>query len=205
MTPVDERIAARRTEALVTAWPFQPEEMPLSDIPASDTLGQIADQLAHGQIHWKQAHDLAIAYYTSRQDVRALEREYRTVISELPYIDVSPYLRLARLLLDQQRVSEVRGILEQSLLVEPTILAYRALGDIALQSGAPAQAASYYLKTISFSQSLSEQLENGTLLATARFRSGDTTAARERVQSVLAIRPDYLPAVQLRGLMDAHR
>ena len=205
VTPIDERIAARRTEALVTAWPFQPEEMPVSDVPASDTLGKIADQLAHGQIHWKQAHDMAIAYDASRNDVSALEREYRTEISELPNIDVSPYLRLARLLLDQHRISEVRDILEKSLRVEPTILAYRALGDIALQSGAPAQAASYYLKTFAFSQSLPEQVENGTLLATARYRSGDTTAARERLRSVLAIRPDYLPAVQLRDLMDGRR
>ena len=164
MTPVDDRIAARRTEALITAWPFQPEEMPVSDILPSDSLGQIADQVARGQIHWKQAHDRAIAYYSSRNDVRALEREYRTEINQLPFIEIAPYLRLARLLLDQQRIGEVRDLL---------------------------------LKTFTFPQSPPEQAENGTLLATALFLSGDTTSAQERVRSVLAAKPDYLPAVQL--------
>jgi len=197
MTPVDDRIAARRTEALITAWPFQPEEMPVSDILPSDSLGQIADQVARGQIHWKQAHDRAIAYYSSRNDVRALEREYRTEINQLPFIDIAPYLRLARLLLDQQRIDEVRDLLERSLMLEPTILAYRALGDIALNRGKPAEASPYYLKTFTFPQSPPEQAENGTLLATALFLSGDTTSAHERLRSVLAAKPDYLPAVQL--------
>jgi tetratricopeptide (TPR) repeat protein len=205
MTPIDERIAARRTEALVTAWPFQPEEMPVSDIPASDTLGQIADRLAHGQIHWKQAHDLAIEYYVTRNDARALELEYRTVINQLPYIEVSPYLRLARLLLDQQRIGEVRSVLERSLIVEPTILAHRALADIALNSSNPAAAIPYYLKTFSFPQSPPEQVENGTLLATSYFRSGDTTRARERLRIVLAIKPDYMPAVQLLEAIETRR
>jgi tetratricopeptide (TPR) repeat protein len=204
MTPVDDRIAARRTEALVTAWPFQPEEMPVSDIAPTDTLGLIADQVARGQIHWKQAHDRAIAFYTSRNDVRALEREYRTEINQLPYVDVGPYLRLSRLMLDQRRISEVRALLEQSLTLEPTILAYRALGDIALQGGKPTEAVTYYLKTFSFPQSPAEQAENGTLLATAYFQSGDLIRAQERVRAALAARPDYLPAVQLFGRITAH-
>jgi tetratricopeptide (TPR) repeat protein len=197
VTPIDDRIAARRTEALVTAWPFQPEEMRVSSIPPSDSLGQIADQVARGQIHWKQAHDRAIDYYTSRNDVRALEREYSTEINQLPYIDVTPYLRLARILLDQGRIGEVRDLLERSLALEPTILAYRALGDIAMNSGKPAEAAPYYLKTFTFPQSPPEQAENGTLLATAFILSGDTASALERIRSVLGAKPDYLPAVQV--------
>jgi tetratricopeptide (TPR) repeat protein len=204
VTPVDDRIGARRTEALVTAWPFQPEEMPVSAISPSDSLGQIADQVARGQIHWKQAHDRAIEYYSSRNDVRALEREYSTEINQLPFIEVTPYLRLARILLDQGRIGEVRDLLEQSLSLEPTILAYRALGDIALNSGSPAKAAPYYLKTFTFPQSPPEQAENGTLLATALFSSGDTTSALERIRSVLAVKPDYLPAVQLLERINAH-
>ncbi len=203
MTPVDDRIAARRTEALITAWPFQPEELPVSTILPSDSLGFIADQVARGQIHWKQAHDRAIAYYSSRNDVRALECEYRTEINQLPAIEVAPYLRLAKLLLDQQRIGEVRDLLQQSLTLEPTILAYRALGDIALNSGNPAEATPYYLKTFTFPQSPPEQAENGTLLATALFLSGDTTSALERTRSVLAAKPDYLPAVQLMERINA--
>jgi tetratricopeptide (TPR) repeat protein len=204
MTPVDERIAARRTEALTSDWPFQPHETAVNAIPVSDTLGQIADQLAHGTIHWKQAHDNAIAYYATRNDVAALEREYRTLINQLPYIEVSPYLRLAHLLLRQQRIGEVHSLLQQSLQLEPTILAYRALGDIALNQRKPAEAIPNYLKTFTFLQSNAEQAENGTLLARAYLLSGDTTSARERITAALAAKPDYRPAVELLGQINAH-
>jgi tetratricopeptide (TPR) repeat protein len=197
MTPVDDRIAARRTEALVTAWPFAPQEMPVSAIPSSDTLGQIADQLARGQIHWKQAHDLAIEFYISRSDTRALEREYRTLINQLPWIDVTPYLRLAHLLLQQQRNHDVCTLLERSLELEPTILAHRALGDIALYERRPADAIPHYRKTFTFPQSAAEQAENGTCLATAFVLSGDTVSARERILAILSAKPDYAPAIEL--------
>jgi tetratricopeptide (TPR) repeat protein len=205
MTPVDERIAARRTEALVSDWPFQPQETRLNAIPLSDTLGQIADQLAHGTIHWKQAHDLAITYYASRKDFASLEREYRTLINQLPMVEVSPYHRLAYLLLQQQRIGEVRSLLQQSLQLEPTILAYRALGDIALNERRAAEAVPYYLKTFTFLQSPAEQAENGTLLATAYLESGDTVSAGQRISAVLKARPDYMPAVNLLGRVNAHR
>lgn len=121
-TPVDDRIAARRTEALVTAWPFQYDEIPLSDMASSDTLGQIADQVARGQIHWKQAHDRAIVYYATRNDSRSLEREYRTIINQLPLIDIEPYLQLSTLLLEHQRFGEARPLLERLLAMKPDYL-----------------------------------------------------------------------------------
>jgi tetratricopeptide (TPR) repeat protein len=181
----------------VTAWPFTPEEMPVSAIAPGDSLGLIADQLARGQIHWKQAHDLAIAYYTSRNDQRALEREYRTLINQLPFIETAPYLRLAHLMLQQKRFGEVRPLLEQSLLLEPTLLAHRALGDIALYERRPADAVPPYQMTFNYPQSAPELAENGTLLATALFLSGDTLAATQRVNVVLATKPDYMPAIEL--------
>ncbi len=92
-----------------------------------------------------------------------MEREYRAIINQLPFVDVQPYLKLAHLLLVQSRTDELRDVLEQSLQVEPTILAYRALGDIALRSKNPRQAAVYYERTFSFSQTPAEQAENGTL------------------------------------------
>jgi tetratricopeptide (TPR) repeat protein len=204
MTPVDERIAARRTEALVSDWPFQPQVTPVNAIPPTDTLGQIADQLAHGTIHWKQAHDQAIVYYATRKDHDALEREYRTLINQLPRVEVTPYLRLAYLLLQQQRMGEVRSLLQQSLQIEPTILAYRALGDIALNEQKPAEAVPYYLKTFTFLQSPSEQAENGTLLASAYLQSGDTLSAGQRISIVLKAKPDYMPAINLLGRINAH-
>jgi len=119
LTPLDDRIAERRTEALVTAWPFQPEMMPIRTVSAGDTLGQIADLVLYGQYHWMQGHDSAAAYYASRGDLRSLENEYRIIISQLPVVDASPYLNLAQLLHDQARNAEARDIIGKLLELQP--------------------------------------------------------------------------------------
>jgi tetratricopeptide (TPR) repeat protein len=205
VTELDERIARRRTEALVTTWPFQPEELPLEPIAAEDTIGQIADQIARGRIHWRMAHDRALAYYALRNDTRSMECEYRAIINQLPYVDVQPYLKLAHMFLVQSRTGELRAVLEQSLQVEPTILAYRALADIALRSENPRQAAVYYEKTFSFPQAPAEQAENGTLLAVAFFRMNDLDRAETQARRVLSLKPDHRPAVDLLSEIAAAR
>jgi tetratricopeptide (TPR) repeat protein len=205
LTELDERTARRRTEALMTAWPFQPEELPLEPIAADDAIGQIADEIARGRIHWRMAHDRALAFYAARKDVRSMEREYRAIINQLPLVDVQPYLKLAHLLLVQSRTDELRIVLEQSLQVEPTILAYRALGDIALRVKNPRQAAGYYERTFSFPQTPAEQAENGTLLAVAFFRMNDLDRAEAQAHRVLALKPDHRPAVDLLSEIAATR
>jgi tetratricopeptide (TPR) repeat protein len=197
MTELDERIARRRTEILTASWPFA-EGTPVVDaIPTSDTLGLIADQVTRARIYWHQAHWDAVRYYETHHDVQRLEREYRTLISELPYIDVQPYVQLARLLLDQDRIYEVRDLLLASLDVQPTILAYRALGDIALNMNDFDRAADYYERTFAFPQTHDEQAENGHLLALSYYRSGKTSKAMNRIMQVLTLKPDYLPAIKL--------
>ncbi|MCC6396468.1 MAG: tetratricopeptide repeat protein [Bacteroidetes bacterium] len=119
LTPLDHRIAGRRIEALVTAWPFQPEMMPISVMPAHDTLGQIADLVLYGQYHWMQGHDSAAAHYASRGDLRSLETEYRVIIRQLPVVDEKPYLHLAELLIKQERDAEARDIIGKLLTIQP--------------------------------------------------------------------------------------
>ena len=137
--------------------------------------------------------------------VAELEREYRAIINQLPLVDVQPYLKLAHLFLGESRTGELRTVLEQSLQVEPTILAYRALGDIALRSKNPRQAAVYYEKTFSFPQAPEEQAENGTLLAVAFFRMNDLDKAEAQARRVLSLKPDHRPAVDLLSEIAAAR
>ena len=197
LTEVDERLAGRRTEVLTTAWPFQQEEGAVSAIAPSDTLGIIADRAARGEIHWLQVHEAAIEHYRSRRDATSLEREYRTIVSQFPAVDVSPYLQLARVLFEGNRIPEMVDVFQRSLAVQPTLLAYRALGDVALQSNRPEEAARLYEAMFGFVLSPQEQVENGYLLAVAQHRSGHPDLALKRITDVLRLKPDYLPAVQL--------
>jgi tetratricopeptide (TPR) repeat protein len=205
VTEVDERMALRRTEVLITAWPFQEEEGLVSAIAATDTLGAIADRATRGLIHWRQLHDLAIEHYATRKDLVRLEREYRTIINQFPAVDVEPYLYLAHLLLNQNRIPEVEATLHASLSVKPTVLAYRALGDIALRTSRPAEAVTFYEKILTFPLPPPEQVENGHLLAVAFYRSGRRDLALQRVLHVLSLQPDYRPAVELMAEINKQR
>jgi tetratricopeptide (TPR) repeat protein len=206
LTKLDERTAERRTEVLISGWPFK-EQFPIVDAPdRGDTLAMLADRLTRADIGWLEAHESAASYFLSRRDLQNAAQEYRVIINQLPLLDVKPYLRLARIYLEQAKMNEVGEVLEASLAIEPTILAYRALGDIALQSERPDEAASYYEKTFSFPQSIAEQVENGHLLALAYAQAGQEERARTQTLKVLDLKPDHMPAVKLlRQLSQAGR
>jgi tetratricopeptide (TPR) repeat protein len=197
VTPVDERLAERRTEVLVTAWPFQETEGLVSAIPARDTISQIADRATRGEIHWLQAHEAAIEYYEARHDAAGLEREYRAIIAQFPQVNVMPYLRLAHLYLEAGRPAEMEDLLRRSLNVKPTLLAYRALGDVALRSNRPAEAERLYGAMFTFALSPQEQVENGYLLAVAHHQAGHADLALKRLADVLRLKPDHMPAITL--------
>jgi tetratricopeptide (TPR) repeat protein len=197
VTEIDERIGERRSEVLRATWPFVDGIAVVDAIARSDTLGQIAEKVARGQTYWHLAHWDAIRYYDRRGDREGLKREYATLISVLPLVDVQPYLQLAKLCLDEGRFGEVRRLLLASLEVTPTILACRALADIAMGMSDFDTACTYYEKTLAFPQTRDEQAENGHLLALAYYRAGRTDRAMRKVMEVLTIKPDYLPAVNL--------
>jgi tetratricopeptide (TPR) repeat protein len=197
VTELDERTAQRRTDVLTSGWPFT-DQFPIVDaIDESDTLEQIAEELTRGMIGWPQAHTRAAEYYVRRGDLAGAEREFRAIVNQLPLIDVQPYLKLARVLLEKREYGEMREVLRSSLEVEPTILAYRALADIALNTGRPGEAAAYYQHTFDFPQSPAEQAENGHLLALAYLRAGNRDEALAQLQRVLRIAPEYEPSRRL--------
>ena len=197
VTEIDERTAQRRTEVLRSGWPFTSQFPEVNAVAKNDTLGQIAEKLTRAQINWNDAHEEAAEHYLDRHEDLKAEREYRVIINQLPGVDVRPYLYLARVLLNGGKTNEVQSVLQSSLQVQPTILAYRALADIAMNNRAPKDAAGYYEKTFSFPQSPQEQAENGYLLGLAFFRAGEYDRARERLLKVLTLRPDYPTARQL--------
>jgi tetratricopeptide (TPR) repeat protein len=197
VTELDERTAARRTEVLLSGWPFTDQFPVVSAVDESDTLALLAEELTRGMIGWPQAHTRAAEFYLRRGDPAGAEREFRTIVNQLPIIYVQPYLKLARLLLDRHAYREMRDVLRASLEVEPTILAYRALADIALNTGRATEAAEYYHQTFGFPQSPSEQVENGYLLSLARFRAGQYQEALTDLERVLRLAPNHEPSRRL--------
>jgi len=132
-----------------------------------------------------------------RQDWEEPKREYKVLINQLPLIDVQPYLKLARLYLHDGDLANARTTLLGSLNVSQTILAYRALGDIAMENNTPVDAIPFYEKSVVFSTTNPERIENGFLLARAHAESGQRQKATAELLNILSLQPDYQPAVAL--------
>ena len=196
LTDIDEMIAKRRTEILTAGWPFKDQTPVVDRVDERDTLGLIVEDVTRGRTDWLQAHQDACEYYAARRDTARLAREYRVLINQVPH-DVKPYLQLAHILLRQGNISEVRQLLLRTLDLSKTILAYRALGDIAMNEGKPGEAVAFYEGTLQFKQSPREQVENGYLLALALSRSGRNAEAKAQVLKILKINPAYKQGVEL--------
>jgi len=197
ITEMDEMIAHRRTDILTSGWPFKTQTPIVDAVSATDTLGQIAEFVTRAQWNWQQAHNAAADYYLGRQEWEKGIREYLTLINQLPLLGVQPYLKAARLYLNQGKLNEAKHLLQASLTIQPTILAYRALGDICLQQNAPHDAIPYYEKTLAFSTSATERVENGYLLALACTQALQNQRAVSELLTVLNIKSDYQPAAAL--------
>lgn len=205
VTEIDERIAHRRTEILTSGWPFQDQTPIVTPIAPGDTLGQIADFVTRAQWNWLQAHDAAADYYLARKDWNSARQEYRTIINQLPLVDVQPYLKLARISLQLGDLKEAKTALLGSLTVEKTILAYRALGDIALEENAPEEAIPYYEKAMAFSSGPADRIDNGYMLALALSRSNLKQRATAELINILKLRPDHQRAAELLAKLNEQR
>ncbi len=203
VTDFDELLAMRRTEILTAGWPFTTQPPIVTAVAPDDTLGLIVEQVTRAQWNWSEAHHAAADYYWRRADWENAIRELRTIINQLPLLEEGPYLKLARIYLNQSRFEDAAVQLKASLAIKPTILAYRALGDLSLNSGRPAEAVSYYERTFSFSQTPPEQVENGYLLALALSRANNVQRASAELLKVLNIKPDYQPAAELLARMNS--
>jgi tetratricopeptide (TPR) repeat protein len=196
VTELDERTAERRTAVLMSGWPFK-DQFPIVDaVQESDTLGQIMENVTRARWNWLRGHEAAANYYIDRNQPALAEREYKTILNQIP-TDTKTYLQLAHLYLQEKRMEEMRATLLASLKQEETILAYRALGDYAMQRKSAQEAITYYEKIIRFPQSPGEQVENGYLLALACYHAGQIDRSRAEALRVLKIKPDFQPAAEL--------
>ena len=195
VTPLDEIVAKRRADVLTAGWPFK-DQWPIVDSAPKDTLSQIGEQTARGLLDWKAAHEAAADFYQRRGEIRNAERELRAIVDQIP-LDISGYLSLARILYAEQDLPRLADVLRNSLAVEPTIQAYRTLGDIALQKDDPVGAIAYYERMRTFTQVREERAQNELMLAKAYLAAGQLTQARQATLRILTVLPAYQPAVNL--------
>jgi Tfp pilus assembly protein PilF len=106
-------------------------------------------------------------------------------------------LKLARMYLNDGDFKNARKYLEGSLNVSLTILAHRALADIAMEEKRHKEAVASYEQTLALSTSKQERIENGYLLALACAQAGLPERSSSELLHVLALKPDYQLAAEL--------
>jgi tetratricopeptide (TPR) repeat protein len=143
VTQLDELIAGRRTEYITSVWPFVQKEKPVSRINKSDTLQIIAENVVEQKSGWGNAHLAVIEYYKKRNDYSNLEKEYRLMISLIPF-EVKPYLDLGGFYFERRKFKEAYETFINSLRIQPTKSAFQALGKIEEQIGNIEEANNYY-------------------------------------------------------------
>jgi tetratricopeptide (TPR) repeat protein len=202
LTELDERAGLRRTEILTGGWPFREQSTSPRQPDPEDGIGILVDQLLEGSLAWEQAHVAAAEYYEGLGKLALAEKEYEALITAIPY-NVSPYLRLSRLLLKQLKYEEGLAMLNRSLHVEPTLFAYRALGAIAVDMGKPTEAVRFLELAIGKSTTRVERTETTYMLAMALGRANLKDRAIEQLRQVLVLDPSHRPAAALLERLNA--
>ncbi len=195
VTELDEMVAKRRTEVLTSGWPFV-DQFPIVNSLPTDTLSVLTEQLTRGMVDWESAHMTAAQYYERRGKLAYAEREYRAIIDQIP-LDIRGYMALARLLLVRRDLQGMARVLQASLAIEPTIQAYRTLGDIAMNDKNPKRALVNYEQMARFPQTREERAQNDLVLARAYLADGQAARAKEVTLQILSQFPSFQPAVQL--------
>ena len=197
LTPLDERIARRRTEVLTSGWPFRSQTPTVEPVEATDTLGQIVEHVTRSQWSWTQAHEAAATYYLERKEFENAEHEYLVILDQFPGMSVQQYLHLAAIQLAENKLAEADSTLSASLHIAKTQTAFTELGDIAFRQNKFEDARHYFERSLELNDSPSLELETRYMLAQSLHRLGREERAGAELLRLLKIKPDYRPAILL--------
>ncbi len=196
LTYIDEFLAARKTEFLISGWPFKNQSSTVAPIEEKDTLRFIGEQAARNQIGWITAHRSAADYYILHNDFINAGKEYETIINQFP-LDVTNYLLCAQLYFSHKLFFNAENILLASLYVQQTSVAYRGLGDIYMNRGMAEKAIQYYEESIKFPVDPAVVAENSYMLALAYLIAQKPEPAILILERTINQYPAYKPAKEL--------
>jgi tetratricopeptide (TPR) repeat protein len=202
VTDLDEQAGIQSVKVITSGWPFKKQSATIEFVPPTDTLNQIAHNLAIGKLGWMDAHLQAINFYRQRGDWTNVQWEYKTIIDLYPHI-IQLYMDLASVDFNQRHFDDMKAILLRSLKISPTLAAYSALGNIMLDKGDPVGALKYFEQMDNFPQDPHERLQNEFRISYAYAKAGKFEKAKARLGELLQMKPDFRPAIQL--LADINR
>jgi tetratricopeptide (TPR) repeat protein len=189
LTPLDSLCAEKRNRVLTGGWPFRDSttvEVPIG----SDELSRIVEKMVHGVFTWEEGHVAAAEWYEARGEIQSAEREYRTLINQIP-LNVSPYLRLGKLYAQAGNTDSAEFVLQRSLRMERTSFALRTLGALSITRGRFEAAIRSLNDAIPLCSTTPEVADTRYLLALAWARARNREQALSELDRLFAIAPSH--------------
>ncbi|MDZ7268241.1 MAG: tetratricopeptide repeat protein [candidate division KSB1 bacterium] len=194
VTALDEEVVRLRLAVLTSNWPFTTAAssfVPLQYQP-QNRLQELAYALLREETSWDQAHARLADHYLKSGQPELAAREYQALAIGMPYV-VAYHLRLGLTYLDMNRLSEAWEAFARSLAVEPTALAYKWLGTIAVHRNELVLGLRYLHQALQQEPNDPESLYN---LSIGYAKSGDFVAARQFARQLLQAHPRYPGAAE---------
>ncbi len=193
VTPIDHEVAGMRVRILTAGWPFQPKGKPnpSQTVDPKNYFEKIALDYWKKDITWEKAHVLMAQYYMDQGELENAEMEYKALIQYMP-INISPYLFLANLYLQQEKFAELRSILLPTLNLEPTAFAHKWIGILNLKDGEAERSISHLKNALELD---SDDLQTMYNLCGAYALSGKMDNAKKLTQKLIRLAPNY-PGIQ---------
>jgi len=130
VTALDLAEADFRMQILLRSWPFKEGFASVNSIQwnPQNMVHQLAMEIVKEEKTWEQAHVELAELYIARGQLSQAAEEYHSLVKMTPY-NVSPFLRLGQIYMQQRRFQLAQQYFIQSLAIEKTLLAYQGLGE----------------------------------------------------------------------------
>lgn len=188
-TELDIKVGNLKTQILMAGWPFNSEDAAnyWRSFTPKDKVDEIALEVVKEKKSWENAHVELAEYYARNKDLARAALEYRALIKGTPY-NVSPYLRLGLIYLEQQKFAEAEDVFRRSLKVEETVIADKWVGSILVNAGKPNEGIPYLQQALRLDSQDPEALFNISV-AYAMLRKFDQ--ARSYCQTLMKLNPNH--------------
>jgi len=203
VTPLDSVAAAIRLHVLMNSWPFRESGVGVQSFPVKTELERVAKSYLMKEMSWEEAHVRMAERYEGLRELKSAAAEYHALARATPY-NVSPWLRLGRVLLDARAMPEAEAAFKKSLRVEESYHAYHNLGFIHLKAELFRDATIEFQRALRLSAGINEGnlMQSRYFLAVAQAAGGEYSDARKTVASLLADHPEFQPARELSARME---
>ncbi|MEI6297197.1 MAG: tetratricopeptide repeat protein, partial [bacterium] len=184
ISPLDERIGARRVAMLTSNWPFRQQPVAVTPPAADQPVDKYAADVISRSITWEKGAVLTAEYFQSHDSISQAAACYRSLIVHTPF-NLSPYLRLAQMLIDHGNAQEGTAVLERSLSITPSHLAFQLLGRLAYEKRKYEQALRMLVQAKEHASTIQERTDASLGLALTYLAVGRAAEAGTEAEYIL--------------------